>query len=123
MNRDSLLRRALWTAAAFNIGGALLFGFPGSAVAHLAGLPSEVPVPYRALLAMFILLFGGAYAWVARQAVIDRSLVAFGAIGKASAFAIVSVLWLLGDVPARCVALMSGDLALAAIFAWGLLRP
>jgi len=44
--------------------------------------------------------------------------VAFGAIGKASAFGLMLALWRYGAVGAGGVAIISGDLLLAACFAW-----
>jgi hypothetical protein len=118
MDRDRLLHRALAVAAVFNLGGAVLFAFPASGLGAVAGLPPDVPVAYRAMTALFILLFGGAYAWLAAQETIDRPFVAFGAIGKASAFLVVLLLWLAGEAAAQSVALISGDLLFAALFAW-----
>lgn len=116
--RESLLRRALWFAAFFNVGGACLFAFPASPLGAFVGLPPDVPAIYRAFTAMFILLFGGAYAWLAIHRPIIRPFVAFGAIGKASAFALVLALSFLGKATPNAVAVTSGDLALAAFLAW-----
>ncbi len=118
MNRETVLRRALWIAALFNLLGALLFAFPASYFGQFAGLPAEVPGAYRAMTALFVLLFGGAYLWLAQQTVIDRPLVMFGAIGKASAFALIGILWLMGAVGGKGVVIASGDLVLAVLFLW-----
>jgi len=120
MTRDDLMRRVLWASVLFNLFGALLFLFPAS-LGRLAGLPAPVPFAYSALLALFIVLFGGSYAWLALQSRFDRPLVAFGAIGKASAFAVVLACWVAGAVEGRAVLAITGDLVLAAIFAWWLL--
>lgn len=120
MDRDHLMRRALWASVAFNLGGALLFAFPAS-LGRLAGLPGSVPHVYSASLAFMVALFGGSYAWLARQPRIDRPLVAFAALGKTGFFAVVFVCWLLGEAPARGVLAATGDVAFAAIFAWWLL--
>ena len=121
MSREHVLRPALWTAAFFNLAGAVPFAFPASSMGQLAGLPTEAPVIYRAMTALFVLLFGGAYAWLALQPVINRPLVAFGAIGKAAAFVTVVVLWLRGAVAAGGVLAIVGDMVLALVFAWCLL--
>lgn len=121
MAREHILRRALWVAALFNVVGAYPFAFPASTPGHLAGLPPNAPVPYRAMTALFILLFAGAYAWLASQPTINRPFVAFGAIGKAAAFATVVALWLGGAVPGTGVIAIIGDLLLALVFAWCLL--
>jgi hypothetical protein len=122
MNKDKIIRYALWISVAFNLFGALLFAFPASPLGQFAGLPVPVPVIYSMLLAFFVVLFAGAYAWLARQPTIDRPLVAFSAIGKAGSFVLMLILCLLGEIPGRSVLLASGDLIFACIFAWWLLR-
>jgi hypothetical protein len=121
MPREHILRNALWIAVLFNVAGAYPFAFPASTPGHLAGLPPNAPVPYRAMTALFILLFAGAYAWLASQPTINRPFVAFGAIGKAAAFFTVVALWLGGAVPGTSVLAIIGDLLLALVFAWCLL--
>jgi len=121
MSPDVVVRRALWASAVFNVFGALLFAFPGSLPGRLAGLPADAPAVYRALVALFVLLFGGSYAWLARAPRIDRPLLALGAIGKAAAFFTVALLWMAGAAPARSVGAIFGDLAFAAVFAWYLM--
>jgi hypothetical protein len=121
MSREHVLRPALWTAAFFNLAGAVPFAFPASSMGQLAGLPTDAPVVYRAMTALFVLLFAGAYAWLAMQPTINRPFVAFGAIGKAAAFVLVVALWLRSVVPAGAVLAMVGDILLALIFAWCLL--
>jgi hypothetical protein len=120
VDHDRLMRRALWTSVPYNLGGALVFAFPES-LGRLAGLPGPVPLVYAATLAFLVALFAGAYAWLARQPVIDRPLVAVLAIGKAGFFAVVLVCWLLGEAPAAGVAAATGDLVFAGVFAWWLL--
>lgn len=122
MSRDHILRPVLRVAALFNVVGAYLFAFPASTPGHLAGLPANAPVVYRAMTALFILLFAGAYAWLASQPTINRPFVGFAAIGKAAAFMTVFALWAGGAVPATSVLAITGDLVLALIFAWCLLR-
>jgi hypothetical protein len=121
MDRDDLMRRALWLSVPFNLGAACLFAFPASALGQLAGLPPAAPLLYRVVVALFIALFGATYAWLALQPRIDRPLVAFSALGKSGVFAAILVLWLLDLAPARGVAIASGDLAFAGVFAWWLL--
>ena len=72
------------------------------------------------MMAFFVVLFAGAYAWLARQREIDRPLVAFAAIGKTGAFGIILALWLAGFSPGRGVIAAAGDPILAGIFAWWL---
>lgn len=117
---DSLMRRALWASVPYNAGGALLFLFPAS-LGQLAGLPGPVPHVYTASLAVLVALFGGTYAWLARQPQIDRPMVAFCALGKAGVFTVLLVCWLLGEAPGRGVIAALGDLGFAVVFAWWLL--
>jgi hypothetical protein len=120
MGKDKL-RYVLWVSVAFNLGGALLFAFPSSPLGQFAGLPVPVPAVYNMLIAFFVLLFAGAYAWLACQPAIDRPLVALSAIGKAGAFMVICIFWLLGEIPGRGVMTASGDLIFAGIFTWWLL--
>jgi hypothetical protein len=119
-DQDTFIRNVLWAAAFFNVVGAVAFGFPET-VGRLAGLPGNVPAVYAAMVSLFILLFGGAYAWLARSPVIDRPLLAFGAIGKTAAFLTVATLWLAGEVPFIAVFTITGDLVFAIVFARWLL--
>jgi hypothetical protein len=121
MNTDQFIRRVLWATVVFNLGGGLLFAFPESVPGQLARLPVPVPRIYAMLLAFFVLLFGGAYAWLALQPNIDRPLVAFAAIGKTGAFAIIFIFWVLGEAPARGVLAATGDLIFAGLFLYWLL--
>jgi hypothetical protein len=122
LDRDKFLRRALWVSVAYNLAAAMLFAFPASSLGRLAGLPAPVPQVYSALVAFFVALFGGAYAWLARQPTIDRPLVAFAAIGKTGVFVLIFILWLLGSAPGRGVLAAVGDLALAGVFVSWLLK-
>jgi hypothetical protein len=115
------MRAALVASAVFNLIGALFFAFPSS-LGRLAGLPIPVPRPYTTLLAVFVMLFGVAYAWLARQPIIDRPLVAFSALGKASVFAAIFLFWILGDLPGRSALAAVGDLVFAMIFVSWLIR-
>jgi hypothetical protein len=120
MDDDRLMRRALWATAAFNLVAALLVAFPDT-LGRLAALPAPAPPLYTTLLALFVLLFGGAYAWLARQPRIDRPLVGLAAAGKTGVFLVASVLWLAGEASFPIVVMATGDLGFAAIFVWWLL--
>ena len=115
-----LLRRALWLSAAANFGVAALLLAPQSEAGQLAGLPdSTVPAIYSVLLALFVSLFGGAYAALALQAVPDRGVLTLAAVGKALAFVATLALWLAGEASGRWASLLVGDLLLAGLFfAW-----
>ena len=115
-----LFRRLLWVAALFNVFGACVLGFPGSALGQMAGLPADVPTVYRVVVDVFVLLFGGSYAWLATQHEPNRPMVVLAALGKTSVFVAFVVLWLAGELTSTSVALASGDLAFAALFVWWL---
>lgn len=118
--RDALMRRALHATSVLNVGGALMFAFPDS-VGKLGGLPSGVPHLYSWFLGYMVLLFGATYAWMARQAVINRPLVVFSALGKSGFFAVASLCFLVGELPFLTLVTAAGDLVFAAIFVWWLL--
>jgi hypothetical protein len=121
VNRDKFIRCVLWVSVIFNLGGALLFAFPSSPLGQFAGLPVPVAPIYSMLLVFFVVLFGGAYAWLARQPNVDQPLIGFAAIGKAGVFVVIFTFWLLGEAPGRGVLVATGDLILAGIFIWWLL--
>lgn len=123
MDKDVFMRRVLWVAAAFNLGAAFVLAFPASWIGQLAGLPVPVPPIYTTLLAFFVILFGGAYAWLACQPSIDRPLVALAVFGKTGVFIVVLGFWLFGAAPDRGLLAACGDLVFAAIFVWWLLSP
>jgi hypothetical protein len=104
-----------------NTGAAIIFAFPDS-LGQVAGMPTPVPHIYTTLLAVFVMLFGIVYAWLARQPVIDRPLVAFSALGKTAVFTAILLFSILGDLPGRSALAAIGDLIFAAIFAWWLFR-
>ncbi|MGQ0698316.1 MAG: hypothetical protein ACT4PZ_08740 [Panacagrimonas sp.] len=117
MNTDKPMRRLLFVAALFNFGAALMFAFPTS-LGTLAALP-PAPTLYTALVALFVAQFGVSYAWLALQPSIHRPLLAFGAIGKASASVLFFSLWLVGHASLLVMLGGLGDLAFAAVFvAW-----
>lgn len=108
------MRYVLLLAALFNLGAALAFVFPAS-LGQLAALPLAPPL-YSALVALFISLFGASYAWLALQPVMHRPLLAFGAIGKASASILFFLLWLEGQASLLVMLGGLGDLAFAVLF-------
>src|SRR5262245_43579778 len=120
MNKDRFMRGALWASVPYNLGGAALFAFPSSFLGQLVGLPTPVPPVYSALLAVFVLLFAGAYAWLACQPVIHRPLVALSALRQLGVFAVITAFWLFGAAPGLAVLGATGDLALGVGFVWWL---
>lgn len=120
MDQDRFIRRIFWVSAVFNLGAAFVFAFPDSLLGQWAGLPTDVPLIYSALVALFVVLFGGMYVWLAVQPVIPTAFVSFAAIGKGSVFVMAAMFWMAGEIPSRTFQLSIGDLALAAIYVWWL---
>ena len=67
---------------------------------------------------MTIGLFGGVYAWLARQPQINRPLVVVGALGKLGFFLLAVAYWMTDALPASAVPKAVSDLVLALIFRW-----
>ncbi|SRR5258706_12977749 len=121
MRRDHVVRTALGLSVPFNLAAAYLFAMPGSALGRMQGMPADAPPLYCALVALFLCLFAGAYAWLCVQSEISRPLVAFSAIGKSLAFFTFVLLWLGKLGPASAARGSIGDAVLAGVFAWWLL--
>ena len=121
LDKDKAMRAALWGSVLYNLGAAVVSAFPASALAQLEGFPIPVHPIYGALLAVFALLFGGTYAWLATQPAINRPLVFLSAVGKLAVFAVVVAFWLFGAISWRLVFASSGDLLFGAIFCWWLI--
>jgi hypothetical protein len=121
MIEDRMMRRVLWFSAVFNLSGATIMALPSSAIGQWLNLPRSVPLLYSAYVAFFVVLFAGAYAWIACQRVIDRPLIAVAAVGKAGIFFITLFLWIIGEAAGRGLLAVSGDLTLSVIFVWWLL--
>jgi hypothetical protein len=119
-NADPVMRAVLWIGAAFNFGAAAMLAFPDT-VGSFSGLPGTGPLFYRWLLALFVALFGGAYAWLALQTQISRPLVALAALCKTGVFIVSVVCWLLGDIPLQSLPPAVCDLVFALVFAWWLM--
>lgn len=121
MQSERFIRTVLWVSVGFNLLGAMAFILPET-VGQLSALPVPAPRLYAWLLASMVLMFGGMYAWLAMQLEINRPLLAIGAIGKALVFCVFTTCWLVGDVTFLAVAGASGDLVLAGLFAWWLVK-
>ena len=121
MGKNAIVRGALVISIPFNLAAAFVFAFPDSALGRLQGLPSDAPALYRALLALFLVLFAGAYAWLSVQKQISRPLLALGAIGKAFAFLTFMSLALANLCSTRLAMGSIGDVVLASVFGWWLL--
>ena len=60
-NWENTTCTTMYLAAAFNLFATLLLLFPSS-IGAFSGLPSEGPLIYRWIMALFVALFGVAYA-------------------------------------------------------------
>lgn len=97
-----------------------MFFFPES-LGQLAGLPLPVPRLYTWYIGLLILVFAGAYVWLARGPELDRPLVLVAAVLKAAFFAMAALCWYRGEASGSLVGVATIDLAFAAIFIWWLL--
>lgn len=122
MNPDAVMRSALMFAAIFNFSAAAMVVFPAS-LGRLADLPLSAPRFYSWLLAFFITLFGGVYAWLSRRPVIDRPLVVMAIVGKTGVFLVALACLALGDISVRSFAPAFGDLLFGLVFLWWICRP
>ena len=109
------LRVTLALAAALNLLGTLVFG--SAALSHpLMALPLAPPPFYAAQIALTIALFGGVYAWLAGQAVINRPLLLVGALGKVGFFLLFVAFALAGDLGRAQVIQALPDLLFGGVF-------
>lgn len=113
---DRIVRITLWISVPFNITVAVMLLFPASPPSALLGLPPDVPMLYAALSALFVFMFGLAYAWMATRPVIPRELLGFSGICKSSVFVMALILWALGHDDGRTALTAVGDLLLAAVW-------
>lgn len=121
MNHDRVMRITLATGAVFNAFAAAMILMPDS-LGRFAALPTDAPRVYVWMLAMFILLFGAVYAWLAQRPEIDRPFVLLGITGKTGVFLIAMICLVLGDLSGRAMIPAFGDLIFAALFAWWYIR-
>lgn len=119
MNRDRVFRTVLVVGALFNfvMATAILFPDPFGSFAELPRSESRF---YSWLLALFIALFGGVYAFLSASAVIHRPLVVLAVIGKTGVFLVALVCLLLGELSPGAFAPAVGDLLFALVFLWWL---
>lgn len=114
------MRIILWASVVLNAIGAALFAFPTAPLGALLGLPDPAARLYNTLCALFVALFGGAYVWLARQPQINRPLVAFAALTKASVFGVFLIFWLRDVVTTLGLLFVFPHLVIASLFAWWL---
>lgn len=109
------MRRTLYATTVANVGAAIAFLPPASAIRGLLGFPEGHPL-YLTTVSLFVLLFGLAYLGAAVTGRADRLFVMLSAAGKLSFVAIVTAFWLAGSVPLRAVVVASGDLVFGLLF-------
>lgn len=122
MSRDVFMRRTLVAGAVFNCAAAAMVLFPSS-LGSFADFPTSAPRLHTWILALFVALFGGAYAWLSRRPVIDRPLVVMAVLGKCGVFLVSLACLLLGDISVKTFAPGVVDLAFAVVFLWWLNGP
>lgn len=113
---EQLVRISLWISVPFNFLAAYAVLLPGSALGQLIGLPPDVPLIYAALLSFMVGAFGCVYAWLASRPLMNKPVLAIGAIGKTGVFVIALALWLMGEGPGGVVFVATGDLAFATLW-------
>jgi len=115
------LRVTLGLAAALNLLGTVVFGSAALGRPLMPLTPAPPPF-YAAQIALTIALFGGVYAWLAGQRVINRPLLLVGALGKLGFFLLFVAFWLAGDIGQAQVRQATPDLLFGAVFLWYLAR-
>lgn len=113
---ENSMRMTLWASALLNGIGAMLFAFPSSGIGATLGLPDPTPRLYSTLCALFVGLFGIAYIWLVWQPQLDRPLVGFAAITKASVFTVFLIFWLKGIVTTLGLMMVVPHLIVAILF-------
>lgn len=116
MISEKLIRQTLRLSLVFNLGAACLLLSPDSALAQLAGFTASASPMHAWLSALMVAALGVAYGWLAQQPVIDRPLLAFGALVKGSAFLMFVALWLFAGLSGRSVLFATLDIVLASIW-------
>ena len=119
MTRDRFFRAALIVGACFNFFMATAIVFPHS-IGRFADLPRSESHFFSWLVAMFVALFGGVYAYLSRNPIIDRSLIVLAVIGKTGVFLVALACLLLGELSPGAFAPAVADLIFAVVFLWWL---
>lgn len=115
------MRAVLLASGPMNAFGALLFAPPMTALRQLLGLPDADPF-YLWILSAWVAAFGVAYAHMGWSGRAGRGVLALGAWGKAVFALLVLSLALQGPANLLAAAGAMPDLAMAAVFAWWLLK-
>lgn len=116
MKSDKLVRVTLGLSFFFNLGAAYLLIFAASPLAQFAGFTASTSPMHTSLSALMVGSLGIAYGWLSRQEVIDRPMLALGALIKGAAFLMFVVQWLFDAVTGRFVLFAVVDIVLAFIW-------
>jgi hypothetical protein len=110
------MRNALFATAAMNLLAGFAFLPPATGPRALMGMPPHEHGVYLSTIALFILLFGVGYLWVAVANRPERLFITLAAFGKLGFFAITLLFWLGGALPATAPLAGSADLVFALLF-------
>jgi hypothetical protein len=114
---DSAWKFVFAAAAIFNlIAGLPLLLAPTQGLAMMS-LPPQPMMLFVQLAGGLIVMFGVAYAVVARNLAL-REIVWLGAIGKAMAVALLTIHWSAGQISDTVFVMEFGDVAFTLLFLW-----
>ncbi len=116
------MRATLFATAAMNILGAAAFLPAMQSLRDLGGFPNTDHPLYLSTVGIFIFVLGLGYLGCAVLGQADRLFIAVGAIGKLAFFALLTGLWLGGDLPVKAPLAGAGDLMFGVLFAVWLLQ-
>jgi len=119
---ESIIRITLRLSFVFNLIAAYLVAVPGSMLAQFAGFTLSSSAMHTGLAALMVAALGLAYGWMAQQPVINRPMLAFGGLVKASAFTLFVAQWFFDAVTGRFVLFAVVDIVLAIIWLSWLLK-
>ncbi|HUP92361.1 MAG TPA: hypothetical protein VM074_08955 [Solimonas sp.] len=113
MTSDRLL---FLVAAAFNFAVALALALPASPAWSLLGLAYPEQTLFLHLFLVIVVVFGGAYAWIALAPQGKRALILTAVVGKGAVLAVVLAHCLAGSLPWTVAGLAAGDGVFALLF-------
>lgn len=116
------MRATLFATAVMNIIGSAAFLPPMQSLRDLGGFPNPDHPLYLSTVGIFIFVLGLGYLGCAVLGRADRLFIAVGATGKLAFFALLTGLWLSGDLPVKAPLTGAGDLLFGVLFAAWLLQ-